>query len=115
MRVYGFNEDVACEIEIENKLESLQEFVRGLIEVVSITEEIDLVCNEEGKINGMSMTAAVLNKNGILVEIIAGPCFICRHDNEGNFTSIEDMDMDIIHSTVKRIKRLGTGIMLIEQ
>ena len=39
--------------EIENTLEAKQKFVGGYIEVVNLTDEIDLVLNDEGKLNGL--------------------------------------------------------------
>ena len=46
------------------------------------------VCNEEGKINGMSLNRAIYDGNE-MVEIIAGPCFICDCSRE-NFRSLSD-------------------------
>ena len=48
MKVYGFTKDNQGVMEIENTLEAEQRFVGGLIECTALTEDIDLVCNEEG-------------------------------------------------------------------
>ena len=37
-------------MDIENTLEEKQKLVGGLIEVVSVTEDILLICNEERKV-----------------------------------------------------------------
>ena len=52
MKVYGFTKDNQGVMEIENTLEAEQKFVGGLIECTALTEDIDLVCNEEGWLIG---------------------------------------------------------------
>ena len=37
-------------LKIENTLRSLQSIVRGLIEFVELEHNVNLICNEEGKI-----------------------------------------------------------------
>ena len=48
MKVYGYTKDKQGIMEIENSLKAEQAFVGGLIECTELTEEIDLICNEEG-------------------------------------------------------------------
>ena len=64
--------------EISGSLESMQEAVQGYIECVYPWEtEVCIVCNEEGKINGMEPNRALFDENdGRLVDIIAGPFLI---------------------------------------
>lgn len=95
MKVYGFTGNGAKEMEVENTLEGLQQFVGGYIECINLTEELVLVCNEEGKINGMSISTIWL-EDGEVVEMIAGPCLVCRSDEEGEFVSIMDSDINVI-------------------
>jgi hypothetical protein len=95
MKVYGFTEKAVGFMEVENSLKAEQSFVGGYIEVIGLTDELDLVCNDEGKINQMEPRAAWMYK-GELVDIICGDCFVCRHNDEGEFVSIEDSDKDII-------------------
>ena len=47
MKVYGYTKDKQGIMEIENSLKAEQAFVGGLIECTALTEEIDLICNEE--------------------------------------------------------------------
>ena len=54
--------------EIDNSLESMQHFVGGYSEIYPVDEEVCIVCNEEGKINGMELNRAVRN-DYILVEM----------------------------------------------
>ena len=45
---------------VENSLRSLQELVGGPIECVTVTEDLAIVCNEEGRIRGLSPSASIL-------------------------------------------------------
>ena len=48
-----------------------------------------IVCNDEGKINGMLPNRSVKNKDGVMVDFIFGPAFICDCRGE-NFDSLSD-------------------------
>ena len=75
--------------DIDASLYGMQRVVGGNIEVYyPFEEEVCIVCNEEGKINGMSLNRAIYDGNE-MVEIIAGPCFICDCSGE-NFRSLSD-------------------------
>lgn len=99
MKVYGFTKDNQGVMEIENTLQAEQKFVGGLIECTALAEDIDLVCNEEGWVIGLEPRVIIRE----LETIIAGDCFICRHDRQGNFKSIKESDIDLIKSKVKPI------------
>lgn len=45
---------------VENTLRSMQELVGGSIECVTVTEDLAIVCNEEGRIRGLSPSASIL-------------------------------------------------------
>ena len=102
MKVFGIKENEAGIMEIENSLEAEQKFVGGLIEVVSITPELDLVVNDEGKLNNMKPVAAWKDGEKVL-DLICGNCFVCRWNEEGEFVSIDDSDVDIIKEKLKPI------------
>lgn len=76
---------------VENELHAMQELVGGFIQVVPCTDGIDLVCNEEGKLAGMPINpkqpAAFIDG-----DLIVGPYFFVRHDDEGGFCSITAAD-----------------------
>ncbi len=88
---------------IDVSLESMQKAVGGLIEAYCpFEEEICFICNEEGKINGMPLNRAIyaepedgaapgtqLSEDRQMIEIIAGPCFICDCSGE-DFGSLTD-------------------------
>lgn len=99
MRVYGYTKDNQGFMEIENSLQAEQKFVGGLIECTALTEDIDLVCNEEGLLLDLAPRIAIPESK----TIIAGDCFICRHDRHGNFQSIKESDLELIQSKVHYI------------
>ena len=85
--------------EIDSGLASLQHEVDGWIEATYPFEDpVAIICNEEGKLNGMDYNRAIRDENGEVQEIIAGPVLIVGLGEE-DFTSLsEDM--------VQKYKRL---------
>lgn len=73
----------AYETEIENTLKGLQRAVGGYIEVVSISDGISLVCNEEGKLDNLPGNRRIGN------DIIAG-AFVIVGNGEEDFRSLTD-------------------------
>lgn len=109
-------------MEIEDTLEAEQAFVDGLIDVYSLTDNLDLVCNDEGLINGLEPKVVILGENvdgkediREFREIIHGNCFICRHDDEGNFLSIREEDVETIKNLVKAVVFVYGGVIMIEK
>ena len=78
--------------EIDSGLSSLQHEVEGWIEATYPFEDpVAIICNEEGKLNGMEYNRAIRDENGEVREIIAGPFLVVGLDEE-NFASLsEDM------------------------
>ncbi len=70
-------------IELEDSLEAMQRVVGGDIEeFMPYEEEIAIICNEEGKMNGMLPNRAIYSepegaKGREMVDIIFGQFFIC--------------------------------------
>ena len=85
----------AREAEIGTSLSELQEVCYGLIQTFYPFEEmVCIVCNDEGKINGMPLNRAIKDtETGELIDIIAGPFFICDCSTE-NFGSLSQEQMD---------------------
>lgn len=76
--------------EIGTSLEDLQKVVDGLIEAYyPFEEQVCIVCNDEGKINGMLPNRSVKNEDGVMVDFIFGPAFICDCRGE-NLDSLSD-------------------------
>ena len=73
---------------IKNDLESLQKMVGGYIEAVYPYEDpVAIVCNEEGKINGMELNRALRDDSGKIYDILAGP-FLVVGLGEEDFDSL---------------------------
>ena len=80
----------AREADISCSLEDLQKTVGGYIEAYyPFEEEVCIVCNDEGKINGMKLNRAVYGSNNEIMDIIAGPFFVCDCSGE-NFGSLNE-------------------------
>lgn len=59
--------------EIPHTLESLQQEVGGLIEVIyPYADLVGLVCNEEGKLLGLPLNRALIDGNGQMYDVICG-------------------------------------------
>ena len=71
-------DEKAVVIEMEDSLESMQNMVGGLIEeYMPWDDEVAIICNEEGKMNGLPLNRGIKDENGHLQDIIAGDFFIC--------------------------------------
>ena len=68
--------------EICNDLDALQAEVGGLIECISFPNGCVVVCNEEGKLNGMQPNRR------LGTDIICGPFFVCDTTYDGDFSSL---------------------------
>lgn len=76
--------------EIGTGLESLQEAVAGDIEAVyPFAEPVAILCNEEGKINGLPLNRALRDNTGEIYDILAGT-FLVVGLGEEDFTSLSD-------------------------
>ena len=71
---------------ISNRLDALQGIVGGYIEVFRITEGTAIVCNEEGRINGMEYNCSALGQD------FYGDIFVVGIDGE-DFTDVGETKM----------------------
>ena len=82
--------------EIKGDWESMQAVVGGYIQAIyPFEDEVALVCNDEGKINGSMPNRYLLNRNNGFVDCICGDFFLCYApcDSE-NFESMPDNLID---------------------
>ena len=85
---------LARAVEIDASLAGMQKVVGGLIEpFYPFEERVCIVCNEESKINGMRPNRSVKNDDGVMVDFIFGPAFICDCRGE-NLDSLSDEQID---------------------
>lgn len=65
-------------IEMKDDLSEMQKLVGGYIEeYMPFEDEVALICNDEGKMNGLPLNRGIYGEDGQLQDIIAGPFFIC--------------------------------------
>lgn len=90
-------------IEIEDTLEAMQEIVGGYIEeYMPFEDEVAIVCNEEGKVNGLPLNRAVYGKDKEILDIIAGKFFIAYAPaEEENF---QNMPKELADKYLKEFK-----------
>ncbi len=108
--------------EVENTLEAMQNFVEGYIECVPLTNEIDIICDECGKIKGTNdnqesidihYNRVWLNDAGNIIDFFVGNIMCVRHTSDGEFASIMNSDIPVIKKYLKPISfRLGQVFFL---
>ena len=87
------------EMEIEDTLEAKQALVDGLIEVIYVSDGLLLVCNEEGKLDGL------LPNLVFEFDYIAGDCFFIGDDYEnGDFKSLTDEQIEEVKELCEKHK-----------
>ena len=86
------------EKEIDPGLESLQHEVDGYIEALSLDDDSFIICNEEGKINGLELNRAIRDERGRIADIIAGTFLVVGSGEE-----------DFISLTPEQIKKYQTN------
>lgn len=74
--------------EVQNELRSLQRAVGGLIELVPLDRKVLLICNEEGKLEGLPGNRRLENGS-----IIAGS-FLIVGDKGDDFCSLTDKQLE---------------------
>lgn len=81
-------------IVLDNDLDSLQKAVsvgadrQGLIELIPVDGETLIMCNEEGKLNGLEPNRRFRG------DIICGTFYVLSEDSKGNFTSLSPAMQD---------------------
>ena len=76
-------------VDVENTLEALQFEVDGWIETVTFAEDACVICNEEGRIQGLPFNLELM---GIL---FFGTILIVGVDGE-NFTDLSDAGVELM-------------------
>jgi len=90
--------------DIGGSLEDMKKLVDGYIEVIHPFNDTALiVCNEEGKINGLPLNRSLLHpETGELYEIIAGNFFICdAPPDSDDFAGLSDKQVEIYMETFR--------------
>lgn len=76
--------------EIGGDLESMQAIVGGYIEEVTpFTDPVAIVCNEEGKNQGLPLNRPLTDRHGVPYDFLCGTFFIAGVEGE-HFVSLAD-------------------------
>ena len=81
-------------VTLDNNLTALQDAVsigadyRGLIEIIPLDDEVNILCNEEAKIIGLEPNRHFFS------EVLCGVFYITGQDDEGNLCSLSAKDME---------------------
>ena len=91
--------------QIENTLNAKQSYVGGLIQAVSLTPEIIVICNDEGKIQQLPPNRAWVESSGV-VDFFAGNILCVRHSGD-EFASILPKDIAEIERRLIPLKSVS--------
>ena len=96
---------VARVAEIDGSLEGMQKTVGSYIQAVYPFEEtVCLVCNEEGKLQGLPLNRALRDEDNSVYDIVAGTFFVCDCSTE-NFKSLNEEQLKRYTEKYKRPER----------
>ena len=102
--------------EISSGLSSLQKEVGGYIEAVYPFEDpVAIICNEEGKIEGLPLNRALRDEDGHVYDIIAGT-FLIAGLSEDNFCSLDDEQIEkfsAMYKSPELFMRFGSRTLVI--
>lgn len=102
--------------QVENSLDAEQRYVNygragGLIQVVSLGD-IDIICNDEGKLLEMPYNRAWI-EDGNVLDVFVGNIMCVRHNSDGEFTSILESDIEVIEKTLYPILKVINNVVLL--
>ena len=103
-------------IEAKTGLEDLQQLVGGDIEVVYPFEDnVGLIVNEEGKINGLPLNRALRDEKGEIYDVIAGSFLVTglTEDSFGSLTQEQIGKFEDLFHQPEVFMRMGRSIMAI--
>ena len=102
--------------EINSGLSSLQKEVGGYIEAVYPFEDpVAIICNEEGKLEGLPLNRALRDEDGHVYDIIAGT-FLIAGLSEDNFCSLDDAQLEkfsAMYKSPELFMRFGSRTLVI--
>ena len=103
-------------VQIGNELEDLQVAVGGYIEATyPFEDEVAIILNEEGKINGMPLNRAVFTEDGTVSDIYAGTFLVVglTEDDFGSLTPEQMEKYEKLFHSPETFVRMGGGYMVL--
>lgn len=104
------------ETQIHTELEDLQSLVGGSIEVAyPFDDNVGLIMNEEGKIEGLPLNRALRDEDGDIYDIVAGPFMVVglTEDNFGSLTKDQLKHYGEVFQQLEAFVKMGKSIMAI--
>jgi len=101
-------------VEIGTDLEDLQKAVGGYIQVTyPFDEQVGLVMNEEGKLEGMPLNRALRDDDGQIYDVVAGPMLVVGLTEEsfGSLTPDQMQKFEQHFHQPEVFIRMGKGVM----
>lgn len=103
---------------LDNTLRAKQRYVGGIIQCVSLTPEIDIICNDEGKLLELPPNHVWIDIDDDgkihVVDLFVGNIFAVRHEGE-EFASIHDEDVEVIRKYLAPVIQTNTGLVTIPE
>ncbi len=103
-------------IEAKTGLEDLQALVGGNIEVTyPFDDNVGLIMNEEGKIEGLPLNRALRDDNGEIYDVVAGPFLVAglTEDSFGSLTQEQAGKFEEMFHQPEAFVKMGRSIMAI--
>lgn len=99
---------------INNTLRAEQEYVNfgrsgGLIQVIHLNDELDMICHDEGKFLGFPFNRALVDQTGAILDVVVGNILVVRHRGI-QFSSIFAEDIPYVEKClipVRYVKKIG--------
>lgn len=86
--IIKYPDDIGREVVIEDSLDSLRSIVGGHVEYFCSMNDLAIICNEEGKINGMPFNIRFAG------EYLFGPLIFAGRDPENEESGLCDFPVD---------------------
>lgn len=83
-------------------LEDMQNIVGGYIEHITVTDDVDMWINDEGKLLGLP-TNLFLAYNGKVYDSIQGDVFFSSHDDEGGTVGLSEENEKVVWKMYERL------------
>ncbi len=102
--------------EIENDIKALQNEVGGLVQCVyPFQDRVAILCNDEGKINGLPLNRAMRDDSGEVYDILAGTVLVVGLTEE-DFGSLTPEQIDTyskLYETPEAFVKVGDSLLIL--